>query len=153
MRTVSLQTYSREYVKTHSMCKNTDVDQLFLETQNGNSVLYYPLFMYCYSNGKSRMLKKYFADLCAEVPEDYLSFFETDERFSKFYSSFKSVNLRKDDTEFKNNVRKMLHSTSYSKYKMAKTCGAQPANMLAFIKGDNTKLSREKCSKLVQELL
>ena len=142
MRTMSLQTYSREYVKTHSMCKNTDVDQLFLETQNGNSVLYYPLFMYCYSNGKSRMLKKYFADLCAEVPEDYL-----------FYSSFKSVNLRKFDTDFKNNVRKMLHSTSYSKYKMAKTCGAQPANMLAFLKGDNTKLSREKCSKLVQELL
>ena len=153
MRNVSLQTYSRKYVKTHSMCRNTDVDQLFYETQNGNSVLYYPLFMYCYSNGKKRKLNKYFDDLCDEVPEDYLSFFENDERFSKFYASFKSVNLRKDDSEFKNNVRKMLLNSTYTKYRMAKTCGAQPANMLAFLKGDNTKLSRNKCSILVQELL
>ena len=153
MRTVSLQTYSREYVKNHSNCRNTNVDQLYHETQNGNSVLYYPLFMYCYSNHKNRMLKKYYADLLEEVPDDYLSFFENDERFSKFYSSYKSANLRKDDSQFKNNVRKMLLGTSYSKYRMAKSCGAQPANMLAFLKGDNSKLSREKCSLLVKKLL
>lgn len=160
-------TYSTYSQKRISFSNSFNLKKLYNEYQTNNSRLLAPLLCWCYLTKKqindNTLLTYHLEHINQEFPlinEDNLLLYledSSDEELQKFKHSFLSENLRRDETEKKNNYRnrfkKLQKKYHLSTYKLCQMANANPGNFNAFYNhNQNDKLSLKKCRDLLWKL-
>lgn len=165
MRTLSLKTYSKQYLyRLHGSLK---LKEMAAEVNQSNHRLFAPLLAYAYLTGTNRsyfdglcqsFLQKMDADNIPATDEGVLEFFNSsgNEELVKYCLTFKGTNMRKDENDAKNACRKALLKLKQQKglteYRLCRLASANPGNFYAFLhQNDNSKLSLKKCNEAVQK--
>ena len=165
MRTLSLKTYSKQYLyRLHGSLK---MKEMAVEVMQSNHRLLAPLLAYAYL---AEVKRTYFEGEClmylqkmddsnvSKTDDGVVEFFNSsgNEELMKFCLTFQAANQRKDENSAKNNCRKALlklkEEKGLSEYMLCKLADANPGNFYAFLhQNDNSKLSLKKCNQAVQK--
>ena len=166
MRKLSLKTYSVYMMKQTCEEHCLKIKIMFQEVEEGNRRLLAPLATWLYLTEKRTLetgkeLRKVLKDMFEKYPEiseeNALMYLENsdDEDLNKFYNSFISQNLRRDETEYKNRMRKMINiikdEKHLSNYKICKLCRVDNGNFHSFMQLErNDRISSKKLSMILR---
>ena len=164
MRKLSLRTYNTYSLKRMSCCHSLSLKKLLKEYETQNSRLFAPLLCWCYLNEKDvinntqlsyhlEMLNKMYP----QVSEDNLLLYLQncdDKECQKYYHSFMSENMRRNETEKKNTYRRRIikkkRELNLSDYQLCKLAKVNSGNFNAFFyKQENNKLTLKNCRELM----
>ena len=164
MRKLSLRTYNTYSLKRMSCCHSLSLKKLLKEYETQNSRLFAPLLCWCYLNEKdvnNNTQLSYHLEMLnnmyPQVSEDNLLLYLQncdDKECQKYYHSFMSENMRRNETEKKNTYRRRIikkkRELNLSDYQLCKLAKVNSGNFNAFFyKQDNNKLSLKKCRELM----
>ena len=162
MRKLSLRTYNTYSLKRMSYCHSLSLKKLLKEYETQNSRLFVPLLCWCYLNEKdvnnnTQLSLEMLNNMYSQVSEDNILLYLQncdDEECQKYYHSFMSENMRRNETEKKNTYRRriinMKEKTKITAYQLCKLAKVNSGNFDAFFyKEDNNKLSLKKCRELM----
>ena len=164
MRKLSLRTYNTYSLKRMSCCHSLSLKKLLKEYETQNSRLFAPLLCWCYLNEKDVInnTQLYYHlemlnNMYPQVSEDNLLLYLQncdDKECQKYYHSFMSENMRRNETEKKNTYRRRIikkkRELNLSDYQLCKMAKINSGNFDAFFyKQDNNKLSLKKCRELM----
>lgn len=164
MRKLSLRTYNTYSLKRMSCCHSLSLKKLLKEYETQNSRLFAPLLCWCYLNEKDVINNTQLSyhlemlnNMYPQVSEDNLLLYLQncdDKECQKYYHSFMSENMRRNETEKKNTYRRRIikkkRELNLSDYQLCKMAKINSGNFDAFFyKQDNNKLSLKKCRELM----
>jgi hypothetical protein len=164
MRKLSLKTYSTYSLKRMSYVNSLNLKKLLIEYETQNSRLFVPLLCWCYLNYKkvenNTNLSYHLKNVYKQYPnineQNMLSYLKdsNEEELQKYYHSFTSENIRRDESDSKNTYRerilRMKKEKNISSYKLCKMSNTNIGNFYAFLnKGDNNKISLKKCREIM----
>ena len=164
MRKLSLRTYNTYSLKRMSCCHSLSLKKLLKEYETQNSRLFAPFLCWCYLNEKDVINNTQLSyhlemlnNMYPQVSEDNLLLYLQncdDKECQKYYHSFMSENMRRNETEKKNTYRRRIikkkRELNLSDYQLCKMAKINSGNFDAFFyKQDNNKLSLKKCRELM----
>ena len=165
MRKLSLLTYSLYELRRIDFDHSLKIMNMLYDAENDNVRLLPPLVTWLYLNDKQKLemgdnVRKTLDDMYGKYPniseENALEYLKNsdNEELNKFYKSFVSENLRRDEDYFKNSTRQIIESLqkekNFSSYKICKLANVDVGNFHAFYKlKKNNRLSSKKLMEIV----
>lgn len=165
MRKLSLLTYSIYELQKIDINHSLKIMNMLCDAEENNIRLQAPLASWIYLNDKKDIkmgpkMKQIIKDMYAKYPtpsqDNALKFLKSykNKEFNKFYKSYIAENLRRDDNDFKDEMRELIKTLkkekNISNYKICKLADVDMGNFHSFYElKKNDKLSKEKVKNIV----
>lgn len=166
MKKLSLQTYSLYELRKIDFDHSLKIMNMLYDVEKDNVRLLPPLVTWLYLNDKKKLetgksVRRILDDMYDKFPniseENALEYLKNsnNEELNKYYKSYISENLRRDENYFKDNVRELINSfqkeKGFSNYKICKLANVDVGNYHSFIKlNKNDKISLKKLMKIIE---